>query len=494
MNIFETPNYPVNSFTPKLSATMWEQRYNTEAPLSMIGASLIGALSGAISDRVDVEGLSGNAVPTSVNTLAVAGSGSRKTSVDRMFMAVFKIFEKKAKELLKRDIAVHKAAMIKWQADHDRIEKRLKTEIAEEEQHSLQTALEELLLNEPCQISIPKILYNDATPEAIAQGLLRWSTGLLNSNEAGAMLNSRTMSNQGFFNGLWGGEDLTIDRASQESFVVSGPRLTISLMVQVKTFLSYLNGKGSLAEDNGFLPRFLICFPDPLEGTRFNLTPTGSWHNLETFQTRLMEILMSGLPKDGIRPPRKLLKLSPEAHALLRYFSNLVEADLGVGRFLSDVKGSASKAAENVARLAGLFHHYEGFEGTISAETVQRAMDIVSWHLLEYKRLFGAKPQMPLEVQDAIALERTIGNYAAIRPGLNYVPKSYLFTHGPSSVRNKARLDLALQVLCAQNKIGVQRLNKKWWIFLNPAFFVSVNQVGYPQQYTPQLSTPRHYN
>lgn len=494
MNNLETPNYPVNSFPPALSAAIWEQHHNSEAPLSMIGTSLLGALSGAMSDKVDVERFPGSSIPTVVFTLVVAGSGSRKSFIDRMIMKVFRVFEKQALELMKRDIAMRKAATIKWKADYDRIDRLLKTEIGEEEQQLLQTSLAELLVNEPPQIKIPKILYRDATPEAIAKGLYRWSTGLLNSNEAGAILNGRTMSNQEFFNGLWDGEDLIIDRASLESFVVVDPRLTVSLMLQEKPFTSFLNGKGRLAEDNGFLARFLICYPNPLEGTRFNFNSTGSWHCLETVHARLMEILMSGLPKDGVRPPRKVLKLSLEAHAHLENFSNLVESELGVSRFFSDMKGSASKAAENVVRLAGLFHCYEGFEGPIGAEILQRAIAIVKWYLLEFKRLFSTKPQMPLELQDAITLERTIGAYAAARPGVSHVPKSYLFTHSPPSLRNKARLDLALHVMCSQNRVGVQRINNKWWVLLNPAFFVSVNYVGYSQQYSSQLPPPVNWN
>ena len=460
----------------------------------MIGASLLGALSGSISDKVDVERFPGSSIPTAVFTLVVAGSGSRKSSIDRMIMKVFRAFEKQALELMKRDVAVQKAATIKWKATYDRIDRLLKTEIDEEQQQLLQTSLAELLVNEPPQIKIPKILYRDATPEAIAKGLYRWSTGLLNSNEVGAILNGRNMSNQEFFNGLWDGEDLIIDRAGLDSFVVVDPRLTVSLMLQEKPFTNFLNGKGCLAEDNGFLARFLICYPNPLEGTRFNLNSAGSWHYLETFHARLTEILMSGLPKEGIRPPRKVLKLSSEAHVLLKNFSNIVEAELGTSRFFSDMKGSASKAAENAVRLAGLFHYYEEMEGPISAEILQRATDVVKWYLLEFKRLFGEKQQMPLELQDAITLERTIGAYAAARPGLNHVPKSYLFTHSPPSLRNKARLDLALQVMCSQNRIGLHRVNNKWWVLLNPAFFPSINYVGYPQQYSSHLPPSANWN
>ena len=108
------------------------------------------------------------------------------------------------------------------------------------------------------------------------------------------------MSNLGFFSERWDGDDLRIDRASSESYIVESPRLTISLMVQEKTFAKFLSNQGSLARDNGFLARFLVCYPDSLEGSRFGRNATGSWEHHEAFQSRLLEILMSGIPIDGV--------------------------------------------------------------------------------------------------------------------------------------------------------------------------------------------------
>ena len=480
MNILQTPNYPVESFPPKLNAVLWEQFKNNEAALPTIGCSLIGALSGAIQDKVDVERMPGSCIPCSVNTWVVSGSGSRKTTIDRMLMKVFSVFEKTALKKMKPQLAAQKAKHLIWKSDFERFEKRLIGESGDDAlAEEIQQELEELLLNEPKQISLPKILYRDATPEAIAKGLHAWHSALLNTSEAGALLGGRTMSNLGFFSGLWDGDDLRIDRASSESYVVEGPRLTISLMVQEKTFAKFLSSQGSLSRDNGFLARFLVCYPAPLEGTRFGFNATGSWEHHEAFQSRLFEILMSGIPVDGVCAERKVLTLSVDAQVALKIFSNQVEADLAQGRFLSDIKDCASKVAENAVRLAGLFHYYEGLEGPISGDTLRRAVDICSWHMLEFKRLFAESPDMPLEFQDALALEKCLSGFSVAHPGQNWVLKKYLFTHGPNAVRKKARLDLALQVLWGQGKIAIHRENRTAMVLLNPWYFPAVNQGGY---------------
>jgi len=57
---------------------------------------------------------------------------------------------------------------------------------------------------------------------------------------------------------------------------------------------------------------------------------------------------------------------------------------------MADVRNVASKAVDNAARLAALFHLYEhGDAGEISAKHIQAAAQIVAWHLYEACRFLG---------------------------------------------------------------------------------------------------------
>ena len=65
----------------------------------------------------------------------------------------------------------------------------------------------------------------------------------------------------------------------------------------------------------------------------------------------------------------------------------------------------ASKAADNIARIAALFHILEhGPDGEVSAENVRRAAAILDYHLNEARRFFLgiAAPQ---EERDAAKLQ-----------------------------------------------------------------------------------------
>ncbi len=408
------PNpYPVHSFPPKLQALTYELLQNYEVPPAVIASSLIGALSGSIQGLVDVERKPGFIRPCVVFTWVFARSGERKSAIDRLLMKHFAVYVKAALKAMRPQIAAHKVKQLRWKLEYQRLEKLLETESNNDDEiGEIQDALEAHLLNNPGELKIPKIYYKDTTPEGIRDGLRGWPYALLNSNEAGALLGTRTMSNLGFFNELWDGEDLHIERVSSESFIVEGPRLTISFMVQWKTFCKYMKTQGSLARDNGFFARFLFCYPDSTMGTRFGTYANGSTEHLDKFHARMLEILMGGTPNsDGTQPPRVVLTLSPDAQVRLENFANNVEADCGPGRFLSDVTDSASKAADNAVRLAGLFHYYEGLEGPISSDTIGRATSICSWHLEEFKRIFGEVPEMPLELQDSMALEKCLWTF-----------------------------------------------------------------------------------
>lgn len=88
-------------------------------------------------------------------------------------------------------------------------------------------ALRDLEHDKPEPPKIPRLLYADATPEALAYGLAKqWPSGGVVSAEAGIVFGSHgmgkdsVMRNLGLLNQLWDGTSLTIDRRSTESFTV----------------------------------------------------------------------------------------------------------------------------------------------------------------------------------------------------------------------------------------------------------------------------------
>lgn len=356
--------------------------------------------------------------------------------------------------------------------------------------NDLEQALKELEANEPIEPKVPQMIITDANPDAIAYGLFKkWFSAGIMTDEGTVVFGGRAMHNLGTLNKLWDGDTLHVKRKTKESFTVKNARLTIAIMVQPKTFDNFLCKQGSLARDNGNQARFLVSQPYSTQGTRFIQNANPSWLNLLACQNRLSEILNSTLPDASQNPPdRTMLKFSPEAQVSWMIFYNRVEADLVSGGYLEDVKDGASKIADNLARIAALFHYFDGNEGDISLDTLNRAAAISEWYLHEFKRLFASEPEVPIEILDAEVLEKWLVNFVRRYPWGSEIKKNVIAQLGPNLLRaNKLRREAALYILSTQNKVREVLRGKTKWVQLNPDYF-PVNQPQNGQYQQPNLS------
>jgi putative DNA primase/helicase len=133
---------------------------------------------------------------------------------------------------------------------------------------------------------------------------------------------------------------------------------------------------------------------------------------------------------------------------------------------MSDTKDVASKAADNVARLAALFHLFEQRGGSeIQVEFVKSAIVIVTWHLYEAKR-FLYEIAMPEHLNNAIKLDEYILRYCRDNKSLT-IAKNHLRQNGP--VRDKKLHNDGLDELFEANRIRVILDSRTSIVEVNPA-------------------------
>ncbi|EPI8606237.1 DUF3987 domain-containing protein, partial [Escherichia coli] len=97
----------------------------------------------------------------------------------------------------------------------------------------------------------------------------------------------------------WDGSVLSVDRKNEPEQMIENARMTLSLMVQPGLFDRYMERKGSVARDSGFLARCLISKPATTQGKRFingAVIPGGS---LTAFHERLMELARGSIEKSS---------------------------------------------------------------------------------------------------------------------------------------------------------------------------------------------------
>jgi putative DNA primase/helicase len=277
------------------------------------------------------------------------------------------------------------------------------------------------------------------------------------------------MRNLSLLNILWDGGTLSIGRRSSESFSVRGARLTVALQIQESTLREFFDRSNGLARGIGFLARFLFAWPTSTQGYRLYSEAPATWPALATFNKRVRELLERELrlTDDTLTPA--MLQLSADAKAAWVSFHDQVELELRGGGELHDVRDVASKAADNVARLAALVHEFSSNSssaGLISSSDIESATRIVAWHLTEARRFFG-ELALPQNLANAARLDSWLLDYCkAKRTGI--VPTRSVQQFGPGGLRDRAAIEAAARELESLSRCRLVQDGRKRYIEINP--------------------------
>lgn len=476
----EAQLYPFEALPDTIRAAVAEVRAFTQAPLALVVSAALAALSLVGQHLANVRRGPKLEGPCSLYLLTVNDSGERKSTVESLFIAPIREWEKEQARDIAPEMERYNGELAAWLAVKNGITERLKglakarkpTEEASNDLVAHNAAM-------PLPPRRPRLLYQDVTSEALAWCLASgWPCGGIVSSEAGTVFGGHAMGKEKItstlaqLNNFWDAIPLHVDRRTSESFTVHAARVSLSLMAQESTFMEFLERAGALARGSGFLARFLLAWPASTQGTRFYQPPPDGTPALSAFTDRLGALLSYPLPLDEderLSPP--ILPLSPSAHQAWIAFYNEVEAMLGDGGELRQVRDVASKTADNAVRVACLFHLFaHGPSGEISQDHFDRAAAIVAWHLSEAQRFFG-ELALPQELADAARLDRWLLDYAH-RERAASIPTREAQRLGP--VRHKTRLANALLVLDELGRARVIHEGRQKLIVLNPALMAEV--------------------
>lgn len=410
----EATPYPLAALPDGLGDAVREVLEFTQCPVPLAVCSAISALSVAAQHLANVKRAEGLSSPVSLYLLSIAESGERKSSADKHFTSAITSWETNQAELAKPDIKSHKVEYDSWQMQYEGLKQKIKETAKQQKPVGMLTnQLMQLKNDEPLPVRVPRLVYADSTPEQLGYSLTKlWPSGGVLSSEAGVvfgshgMSSSSAMSNMSLLNILWDGGSKPVDRRTSDSFTVQNARLTMGLAVQAATVKAFFDDSKGLARGTGFLARFLVSWPTSTQGTRLFKEPPTAWPMLTVFNLRITELLnkIPMLDSNGGLSPA-MLELSANAKQAWITFHNQVEVELKAGGEMTDARDVASKAADNVARLAALFHLYQcDSEGDIKQTHVEAAIDIVTWHLYEAKRFLN-QIAVPENVSNAIKLE-----------------------------------------------------------------------------------------
>ena len=473
-------DYPTNALPTLIRCAVMEVCSFVKAPVSLVAMSALAALSVAIQAHTDVQRAIKLEGPCGLFFCGIADSGERKTSCDGYFTKAIQDYQALEHEKSKPLIQAYETDLDVWKSKRSGIQEKIKS-LAKEGKPTdlLETQLHDLDKDKPRPPRVPRLIYSDATPEALASNLVNgWPSGGVFSNEGGIVLGGHAMNkdvamrNMARLNKLWDGTVAASERITTESYGDTTARLTMSLQVQEPTLRAFFGNTKGLARGTGFLARFLVAWPTSTMGTRMFTPPPDGWPALAAFNARLTAILNRDAPVnvDGILAPG-MLTLAPDAKAAWVTFHDAIEAELQTGGELYDLRDVGSKAADNLVRLAALLHVFAGSIGPIDFDCVESAVRIVTWHLTEAKRFLG-ELVMPPEVANPARLESWLLDYCR-REKTDAVPTRKVQQFGPGGLRDKATYTEAIKELADLGRVRLVHQGKKRTVQVNPALLVA---------------------
>ncbi|WP_179091967.1 DUF3987 domain-containing protein [Burkholderia pseudomallei] len=460
--LYQFPNaqglYPVDALPDRIRSAVLEVSANQRVPVELAAHGALAAVSLGCQNFVDVQCPGFPPAPCSLFLLTVSNSSGGKSLMERRFWRALKEFEDKSAEEAAARMPDYRAELKIWSDDQRRLSSEYRKAGASTEES--RCIREQRLAHEKTQPVKPvarELRFAEISPQGLRDALIaNGGVGIL-SPEGEPALTGMTFSQPAMLSGYWSGEDRPVGLVSG-SRRAKGPRLTISIMLQENQFDGYMGIRGDDAFGTGLVARMLPAFPKSFDYPgQQTVTEDLPEPALDRFNERIAEILTQVVPAPDARPAQQL---SEGAKYYWKLFKQSVHNELICSQFSEKIKSFFRKLGEHAARLAGLFHYFDGQTGDVSPKAMKSAIALCEWYAYEFVRVFStfapSQQQMQSEAAEKLFawLQQAFADparYSKITAG-RYTERDL---NNYSSIRNDpATLAVAINVLEQQGRVA----------------------------------------
>lgn len=386
----QPPTFPVEALPGWLADFVRAEATATQTPADLTGMLILAALATAAGGLAELQVRPGWREPLNLFIAVAMPPGSRKSAVVADVTRPLVRFDK--------DEAQRMQALIVQETTAKKIAERAADQAQAAAGKSPEGQRDDLVAEavaaaeQAAAIRIPptpRMLADDATPEALASLLAEHGRIALLSPEGGPldMMAGRYQTNgpnlDVYLKGH-AGDPIRVDRKGRPPEFVDRPALTIGLAVQPEVLRTLKDQPG--LRSRGLLARFLYAIPPDTVGRRQIGAPPVSQEVADHYRVELQALARSLLDEaEAARLAESdelvVLTLDQDAAAFLLAFEAEIEPRLAADHGdLGHVAGWGSKLVGAVARIAGLLHLAEhlrtGWSAPVSAETIQAALTI----------------------------------------------------------------------------------------------------------------------
>ncbi|OOG54046.1 hypothetical protein B0E47_12790 [Rhodanobacter sp. B05] len=411
-----------------------------QAPAGLCGQAILAAASLAAQSNADVS-ISGNAEPLSLWHLTIGASGERKSAVDQWALRAHLDIERGRTD-------AHRLAMASYEAELTAYKAATRAAERKKDATAIRGALRDLGAPPEAPLQ-PWLIASDPTMEGLHKVFQGGgpAIGLFN-DDAGDFLGGYAMNNENRtksaagLSKLWDDGRFDRVRAGDGASKHCGRRLALHLMMQPIIAESVLSD--DLLIGQGFLSRCLLAWPASSIGTRKYLdVDLRSDPDLVRYWARMRDLVEA--------PPRlrygtrnelepRALTLTPRAMAYWIEVKDTIERAM-LGDY-SGIHAWASKGGSQVARIAGVLTLVEDPDAdVIELDAIERATEIVTYHLDEAARIVGTS-SAPTKIKHAELLLRWCWE-----TGRTLLYSSDALRNGPNAIRTADVFTAAVEQL-----------------------------------------------
>lgn len=447
--------YPFDALGPILGVAARRIHEVVQAPDATCGQSVLAALSLACQAFIDVQ-IDGRIYPTSLFMLTISESGERKSGADKVALKPINDWQRML-------VQTHKKLFIEYKTKSEIWKHRRAAVIKAVSEKSNEEAV--CLEPEPQQPCEGLILCEEPTLEGLEQLLERGqpSAGVF-SDEGGRLVGGHAMNADNALktacglSNLWDGKPLTRVRKSEASKIYYGRRLALHLMIQPIVLMQLINNPMLMGQ--GLLSRCLFSAPIPIAGTRkYREVDLSNDPAILEYFNLINKILDRPYPKkcndqqigtgfvpsDSLDPTPAMLDEAAKAKWI--EFHDNTDSKMSEDGEFYPIKSFASKAAEQVLRIAAIFAYSESISQVIevvkiSLQHINRAISLVEYYLGEALRILGKSGGDPNIYLAKLTLDWIKRN----RPDETF-PLADIYQRGPPQIRNGSKAKKIMQIL-----------------------------------------------
>ena len=161
-------SYPLDALPETIRAAVIEVHQFTKAPIALVAASALAAISLTGQTYVDVKRAEKLCGPTGLFLMTVADSGERKSTCDGFFMQSIYQYEEEQANAAKPLIKDYNAQLAAWQSKFEGVRAEIRRLAGKGNDTTAQESeLLDLAHSKPEPPRVPRLIYSDATPEAL---------------------------------------------------------------------------------------------------------------------------------------------------------------------------------------------------------------------------------------------------------------------------------------------------------------------------------------